>query len=92
MQILNLGQPTLNSDNNLFEMEIDLLGKTVLLQFSESKKLLKQAANALKSKEYLLYSGHIQGVEKSWVRISNIAGKYSGTIYDGSELYMLDSA
>ena len=92
LQIVNLGQATLNPDNKLLEMEIDLSGTSVLLQFSQNKRLLKKASNALKSKEFMLYSGHIQGVDKSWVRLSKMAGKYSGAIYDGTELYMLDTA
>ena len=37
-----------------------------------------------------LYAGKIQSNEKSWVRITVIDDKYTGAIFDGTELYMLD--
>lgn len=37
-----------------------------------------------------LYAGKIQGNDKSWARITVIGDKYTGAIFNGTELYMLD--
>ena len=37
-----------------------------------------------------LYAGKIEGVDKSWARLTIIDGVYSGAIYDGEEMYLLD--
>jgi len=37
-----------------------------------------------------LYTGKIVGNSESWVRITTVGGEYSGAIYDGAELYLLD--
>jgi len=36
------------------------------------------------------YRGKIQGVDGSWVRMNEVEGVYSGAIYDGKELYIID--
>ena len=38
-----------------------------------------------------LYRGHIDGIPESWVRFCKIEQKLSGMIWDGVELYILDS-
>ena len=45
------------------------------------KKLLKSCR---------LYSGQIEGVEGSWVRLSKTRKEWSGMIWDGEELYIID--
>ena len=35
-----------------------------------------------------LYAGKIQGVDKSWARLTIIDGVYSGAVYDGEEMYL----
>lgn len=48
--------------------------------------------DAVLGHDNLLLRGSIDGVENSWVRLSRIAGGWSGAIYDGSELTLLDVA
>ena len=37
-----------------------------------------------------LYRGHVNGITDSWVRLSVTGKKWSGMIWDGEELYILD--
>lgn len=42
------------------------------------------------SNNQTLFKGKITGNSDSWVRLSEVEGVYSGTIYDGTELYIID--
>ena len=43
-----------------------------------------------KSTNIKLYSGEIQGVDNSWARLTIADGIYTGAIFDGQELFILD--
>ena len=53
------------------------------LPSAKKKKLLKGCK---------LYRGHIDGITDSWVRLTKTKKKWSGMIWDGKELYLLDPA
>ena len=42
-------------------------------------------------KDLKLLKGKIEGIKNSWARISLRNGQYTGAIFDGEELYMLDT-
>lgn len=43
-----------------------------------------------KSTDIKLYSGEIQGVDNSWARLTVVGDRYTGAIFDGAELFILD--
>jgi len=43
------------------------------------------------SVQITLYAGTVEGVDGSWARITKVNNQFSGAIFDGYELYMLDS-
>ena len=43
-----------------------------------------------KSNNIKLYSGKVQGVDKSWARLTVADGQYTGAIFDGNEQFILD--
>lgn len=64
-------------------------GKQFDLLLSENKKLMSQSSINMKQAKF--YKGEIDGVYGSWARINIIDGEYSGAIFDGHELYLLDA-
>ena len=38
-----------------------------------------------------LYRGHVEGVPDSWVRLTQVGEKWSGMLWDGTEVYVIDS-
>ena len=35
--------------------------------------------------------GTVEGVAGSWARISVVSGEYSGAVFDGNEMFMIDT-
>lgn len=66
------------------------------LAFGKNFKLVLDENNALmptfssRRTDIKLYAGEIDGNSKSWARITVVNGQYSGAVFDGQELYLLD--
>ena len=64
--------------------------------FEQNFDLILQEKNQLmngysaKHKSIKLFTGKIKDNDQSWARITVINDKYTGAIFDGKELYMLD--
>ena len=88
---VSFSKNTINTQNNSikylsfssFEQEFDLI-------LQENNKLLNGFSP--KRTDLKLYSGKIEGNSKSWARITVIGDEYTGAIFDGQELYLLDVA
>ena len=65
--------------------------------FKQNFNLTLQEKNQLmngfssKHKNIKLYAGIIQGNDNSWARITVVNDEYTGAIFNGSELYMIDT-
>ncbi len=70
-------------------MTFSAFGHTFNLLMQNNEALMKNYSSRLIDVE--LYAGEIEGVANSWARITEINGVYSGAIFDGNELYMIDS-
>jgi len=64
-------------------------GQTFNLVLEKNKTLLENYSSKLLDIE--LYAGEIEGNSTSWARITELDGNYTGAIYDGRELYLIDS-
>jgi hypothetical protein len=91
-QVLTFNELQLNDHNDELRLEIAVFGQSFVLLLQKNELLLRKASRKLREKEFSLYTGQIEGVANSWVRLSKINGKYTGAFYDGSELWLIDSA
>ncbi len=68
-------------------------GETLLLEVRDNVELLATLPEAqrlqMRTKARFL-QGRILGIENSWLRLSEVDGRYSGVYYDGRELMLLD--
>lgn len=91
-QILTFNERRLNDHSEELRLEITAFGQSFVLRLQKNELLLRKASKKLREKEFLLYVGQLEGMANSWARLSKIEGKYSGAFYDGSELWLIDSA
>ena len=70
-------------------MSFSAFGQTFNLLMKKNDALMKNYSARLVDVE--LYAGTIEGIDGSWARITKVNNQFSGAIYDGYELYMLDN-
>jgi len=58
------------------------------LELQKNEKLLGRLS--FWRNDVALFEGKIAGNEKSWARITVFSGRYSGAVFDGDELFLLD--
>lgn len=75
--------------NQIKQLSFYAHGREFNLELSDNTPISSRFASRLKNVN--LYRGTVNGAENSWVRINEKDGQYSGAIFDGQELYMLDS-
>ncbi len=63
-------------------------GKKFDLTLFENKELLNGFSET--RSDIKLYAGTIQGNDQSWARVTVVGDKYTGAIFDGTELFLLD--
>ena len=88
-QEITFSKNTLHSSNSntkyisfsSFEQKFDLI-------LQEKNQLMN--GYSAKHKSIKLFTGKIKDNDQSWARITVINDKYTGAIFDGKELYMLD--
>jgi hypothetical protein len=73
------------------ELQFDAYGRRFVLALQPNEKLspLLQSKSGIAPME--LYKGQIDGVAKSWVRIAIVEGQLRGMLWDGSDLYVIES-
>lgn len=69
-------------------LEFSAFGRHFRLQLSSNRRLARVALGS----SVQLYEGTVEGVPRSWVRISILDGLPRGMIWDGRELFVVDAA
>lgn len=52
----------------------------------------REVAEAIAASNTLLLKGEVTGSKASWVRLARVGGQWSGALWDGHELYLIDDA
>jgi hypothetical protein len=83
-------QPALSraSKGDTATLEFTAFGRDFRLRLSSNPRLAQVAAGS----SVQLYQGTIEGVPRSWARISVLDGLPRGMIWDGRELFVVDAA
>lgn len=77
------------TDDSVLRLTFKAYDRTFSLSISENTKITEQMQTPV-SEQTKLYKGSLDGVSDSWVRLSRRNGVYSGAIYDGKELFIID--
>lgn len=77
-------QLSFNAYGQRFDIELEPNNELMANLPTVQKARLKQSMR--------VYKGRIPGIEGSWARISRNGKRISGAIWDGSELYLIDSS
>src|SRR6185295_10035873 len=82
-------QPALTraSNNGDATLEFTAFGRDFRLRLSDNQRLTRLAAGSA----IQLYKGTLEGAPHSWARISILGGQPRGMIWDGRELFIVDS-
>lgn len=83
-------QRAAKTDN--LSLELNVSGQAFILELQPNKKLLRSSRFSFSREGDQIYSGSIQGIQKSWARVNIIDGLITGAFYDGAELYLIDSS
>lgn len=77
------------------QLAFTALGRTFTLQLEPNDRLLEDLPSAQKARlksKIRLYRGQLASTPGSWVRLTRIGQKLSGMIWDGREVYLIDSS
>ena len=80
-------QDSVESNDTL--LSFHAFGKQFDLMLHEQNELNSRLSST--RRDIRLYTGTLQGKEDSWVRMTLVANQYSGAIFDGKELFILDT-
>src|SRR5688572_10341811 len=71
--------------------QFDAFGQRFLLRLESNDRVLAKLPAARKAAltRYQLLRGTLAGMPGSWVRLTTHAGKVSGAIWDGQEMYVV---
>jgi uncharacterized repeat protein (TIGR01451 family) len=84
-----------SGDGQPVSFAFDAFGRSFHLILEPNDGLIEALPSAQKQRlkaQMRLYRGHLSGIEDSWVRLTQVGGKFSGAIYDGMELYLIDGS
>ena len=70
-------------------MSFSAFGRTFNLLMQRNEALMKNYSSLFL--EVDLFAGTIEGVAGSWARISIVDGEFSGAVFDGNELFLIDN-
>ena len=76
------------------EWSIDAFGKHFDFDLQPNDRILAKLPKTQREKiaeNYELFRGKIEGNEESWIRLTKIGEQWSGMIWDGHELYIIDT-
>ena len=77
-----------------WEWSMEAFGKEFDFHLQPNSRLLAKLPKNQREKiaeKYELFRGKIEGNEDSWIRLTKIGRQWSGMIWDGQELYIIDS-
>jgi hypothetical protein len=73
-------------------LEFQAFGRQFTLSLTPNTRLSEQLKAAQADSSVNLYRGGVEGVEKSWVRLAAKGDELDGMIWDGADLYVIDSS
>ena len=76
-----------------WEWSLDAFGKHFQFDLESNDRLIARLPKAQREKiaaKYKLYRGKIEGMRDSWIRLTQIGDQWSGMIWDGEEVYIID--
>ncbi|MEM1090737.1 MAG: M12 family metallo-peptidase [Pseudomonadota bacterium] len=82
-------------DASLKDLTLRAYGREFSLVLSPNEGLLSSLSGEHRAKIHRadrFMKGRVAGIPGSWVRLNRISGRLSGGIFDGTELYLVDSA
>lgn len=86
---VNFTKNTLNnSDSSNQYLSFSAFNQEFNLVLQENSKLADRFSS--KNKKINLFTGKIQGNEKSWARLTVFGEQYTGAVFNGNELFILD--
>ncbi|MEP2654136.1 MAG: M12 family metallo-peptidase, partial [Paraglaciecola sp.] len=91
MQVIEFGDSIVREGEQL-ALSINVYGQNYTFLLSENISLNRQSIYRKSATEVVPYSGSIDGINGSWVRLTKVAGNYIGAFYDGNELFLIDDA
>ena len=81
------------TDPPSWNWSFEAFGKTFHAHLEPNDRLIARLPSEQRknlTSHYSLYRGVLEGVNDSWVRLTNINGTWSGMIWDGEEIYVID--
>ncbi|MEE4380114.1 MAG: M12 family metallo-peptidase, partial [Candidatus Competibacteraceae bacterium] len=78
-----------------FVLSFQALGRDFELVLESNERLMANLPKAQRerlSSAAQFYRGQVVDAPNSWVRLTQMEGRWSGTIWDGTELYIIDSS
>ena len=86
---VNFTTNTLNKvGDSIHQVSFSAFGQDFNLVLQSNNKLVSRFPS--KNKSIKLYSGKLQGNDESWARLTVFDDQYTGAIFDGSELFVID--
>ena len=73
-------------------LRVHAFGRTFDLQLEDNSRLLRATAAQMRERigTVQLLKGTIKDTPGSWVRLTLRSGRYSGTFWDGADLYVIE--
>ncbi len=96
LQKLQIGQTRIDGQQKLsargqVSMRFDAMGRVFDLQLETNQRLLSAASRAALGDDVGVYRGSLRDMPGSWVRIVVTDGVPAGLIWDGTELFAIES-
>ena len=77
------------------QLSLTAFGKTFALELETNEQLIADLPTAQRQRlaqKIKLFRGQLTGIKGSWVRLSQGGSRYSGMIWDGTEIYIIDQS
>ena len=88
------GSDTPDRNATTWKWSVEAFGKMFHFLLEPNSRLIAKLPSAQKAKalaESELYRGSLEGVSDSWIRLTKLGQQWSGMIWDGEEIYIIDS-
>ena len=82
-----------DTESSVWTWSFESFGRSFDLILKSNDRLIAKLPRRQRIKlveSHQLYRGKIDGVDQSWVRLTRIGQKWSGMIWDGHELFVID--
>ncbi len=88
------GSDTTDRNATTWKWSVEAFGKMFHFILEPNSRLIAKLPTAQKEKALSgseLYRGRLEGVTDSWIRLTKLGQQWSGMIWDGEEIYIIDS-